>query len=197
MSEERDLLISAGHDYDGIKEYDNPLPRWWVYMFYLTIIFAFWYSGYYLAKAHAMEKAAPGEEAVSWSVGKFKLEQAKADRAQSKNSSAQTTSIADIVKDPEAIERGRSLYAVNCIACHSPQGQGLVGPNLVDKYWIHGYTPEEIQTSIAKGFPTKGMVAWEGILGKRKVQDLTAFVMSIEGNTVDNPKVAEGTLKPE
>ncbi len=195
MSEEKDLLISAGHDYDGIREYDNPLPRWWVYLFYFTIITSCWYCGYYFAVESQVSDVSGDHARLAWSVGRLNIESEKQNAELKQAEGLKSESLSDYLADPVAIENGKNLYMTNCIACHGMEGQGIVGPNLTDAYWIHGYAPEDIRKSIAMGFPEKGMVSWEAMLGPVKVNELTAYIMSLEGKVVENPKAPEGEKK--
>lgn len=100
--------------------------------------------------------------------------------------------IKDMLKDPNAIQNGGLLFKQYCIVCHGAEGQGGSAPNLTDPYWIHGGSPESVASTIESGVPTKGMAAWGPILGMQKVNELAAFVMSLQGTHPSNPKAPEG-----
>lgn len=171
---------------DGIKEYDNPLPSWWVLLFWFTIIFGV----AYLAFLHVFSGPTLEDELM-------------ADRAAYKQlmtqqeASAAGDSPQDLLsamEDSAMIAAGKEHYTVNCAPCHGQGGQGLVGPNLTDKYWIHGGSPEDIMKTITDGVPAKGMVPWKAILGTKKIKEVTAFVYSLEGTNPANGKAPEGEL---
>jgi cytochrome c oxidase cbb3-type subunit III len=99
--------------------------------------------------------------------------------------------LVSMAADPKELADGKQLFVTVCASCHGAEGQGMVGPNLTDEAWIHGGSPLEIHTSISKGYPEKGMVAFEGLLGPRKVRSATAFVLSLKGKNVPG-KAPEG-----
>ena len=134
MSEVKDELLS--HDYDGIQEYDNPLPSWWVGMFFLTIIFAVFYIPYYATGMGASPEADYEADMQEW----VKLHPPV--------NLASEEEMAELVKDPEQIAQGKKIFDEKCMACHAPDGGGLVGPNLTDAYWLHGGKPTEIAKTI-------------------------------------------------
>lgn len=181
MSKERDVV--RPYVVDGIKEYDNPLPSWWVGLFYGTIAFAVVYL------------------VVVELAGHYTLEQElRSDRQEyaalmaEKESERQESGVSldEKFEDAELIAAGKEIYTINCAACHGAEGQGLVGPNLTDEYWIHGGTPEDIVRTVNEGIPEKGMIAWKGILGAEKVDQVSAYVYSLIGTNPPNPKAPEG-----
>ncbi|MBS1149155.1 MAG: cbb3-type cytochrome c oxidase subunit [Myxococcaceae bacterium] len=95
--------------------------------------------------------------------------------------------------DPAVLAEGKQLFTTACIACHGPEGQGLVGPNLTDSAWINGSAPVTIHRSISKGNPDKGMVPFENLLGDRQVRKVTAFVLSLKGKNLPG-KPPEGKV---
>jgi cytochrome c oxidase cbb3-type subunit 3 len=160
------------HVYDGIREDDHPLPVWWLGTFFVTIFFSlgywFWYhsveAGKSLTQAYAAEVEA--------------LPKATAFSAMSDDV------IAALERDADAVARGKEAYAQNCVACHLAQGQGSIGPNLTDAYWIHGGDAKSIMTTVAQGVAAKGMPAWGTLLGEKKVLDLYAFVSTLRNTNV-------------
>jgi cytochrome c oxidase cbb3-type subunit 3 len=170
-----------GHHHDGIEELDNPLPRWWVYLFYATIIFSIGYAPYYW-----------------FGYGKSAVEVLAQDQRQStpQNSkdNKRDASLAAAVKDPAKITAGLAVFTAKCTPCHGPNGGGIIGPNLTDAYWIHGKgTPEDILKVVTEGVPAKGMLAWGTVLTPEELVAVVAYVHSLVGTTPTNPKAPEGT----
>jgi cytochrome c oxidase cbb3-type subunit 3 len=105
--------------------------------------------------------------------------------AREKPSENAVDSIADIAE-------GKSAYETNCASCHRMDGGGVIGPNLVDEYWLHGGKPEQISNSIAQGIPEKGMIAWGPILGPKKIREVVSYIVSIQGSSPKDPKAPQG-----
>jgi cytochrome c oxidase cbb3-type subunit 3 len=180
--EERPIM---DHEYDGIKEYDNPMPRWWVLLFWATIIFV---PIYYLL---------PGDTGAGGKKDAMYAREIAAFEASHPNAAgpAETAEqLAVIVADVKQVSAGRALFAVNCVSCHRPDGGGLIGPNLTDDAWIHGGSPLEIHTTIWTGVLAKGMPPWGKMLKPDQVNALTAFVVSLHGTNPANAKAPEGTI---
>lgn len=177
MSRENDEILE--HSYDGIQEYDNPLPRWWLTLFYVSIVWAavyipwfYWGPGLLPEEEYAAEMKAAGGLAPKTVT--FDLAEVAA---------AQTD---------ERVAVGKALYAKHCVACHTPAGGGSVGPNLTDAFWLHGGGLADIAAVIANGVPEKGMIAWKSQLGRDEMISLTVFVDSLQGTTPPNPKAPQG-----
>lgn len=177
MSKEPEII----HTIDGIAEYNNPLPGWWLTMFYGTIIFAVIYQ--------VLFPSWFGPGLLKWSQYKQYDHEMKVASDKAATTAASGGSIAKIVNDPQAIEAGKAIFTQNCAACHGASATGGIGPNLVKPpYWAYGTgTPEDLEhivmngttvgmTPAAKG----GMPAWGPILGKTKVQQAVAYVYSLE-----------------
>ncbi|HYD53764.1 MAG TPA: cbb3-type cytochrome c oxidase N-terminal domain-containing protein [Gemmatimonadaceae bacterium] len=158
---EKNRLLGHADEADGIEEYDNPLPDWWIGLFWLTIVWAIAYTAHYhfignrsQPKALAAEVA---EAAVRW---------------------PQASTVQQLVITPELAARGKAVYAANCTGCHGKDLEGGIGPNLKDEAWIHGGAPEQVLKTITDGVPAKGMLTWGPILGPEKIREVTAFVLS-------------------
>lgn len=183
MSEEMDKEI-VGHDYDGIKEYDNPLPGWWLMTFYGTIIFAFLYVIHY--------------ESGSGPSLKKELETALAQIEMMKSTTTAVVLDSEEVlleksKDPNLLAVGAEHFQSKCASCHGNELQGLIGPNLTDTYWLHGKGKmTDLITTINVGVPEKGMPPWETILKKEEVLAVAAFIHSKYGTQPANPKEPQG-----
>ncbi|MCB1161659.1 MAG: cbb3-type cytochrome c oxidase N-terminal domain-containing protein [Candidatus Krumholzibacteriia bacterium] len=162
------------HDFDGIQEYDNRLPNWWLWILWGSIIFS---VGYWLF-FH------------TFGVGKlpqarYDVEMQKAAEAQlAKGGAIDDAALTLMSTLPARVDEGKQLFATYCVACHADRGQGLVGPNLTDEYWIHGARPTDIYNTVTNGVLDKGMAAWGRQLGPNRVQSLVAFVLTIKNTNV-------------
>lgn len=175
------------HEYDGIKEYDNPMPAWWVLTFWATIIFSV---------AYVLNIGGIG-------TGEGRIAAYEADMAAWREAHPQGGAPVDagallaLAADDEAREEGREIYAKYCAACHAADGGGLIGPNLADAHWLHGSTIDSIHTVIAEGVLAKGMPAWSKMLSADQVDQVTAYVWSLRGSTPAAPKAPEGVRASE
>lgn len=165
------------HEYDGILEADNRLPRWWLMTLYGAIVFSLGYWFYY-----EQFKAGPGLQQAYYAEKAREAEKTGADPTDSELLAASS--------GPE-LAIGEKLFASNCVACHEAQGQGKIGPNLTDAAWLHGGAPVEIFRTIRDGFAAKGMPAWGPILGRGGVTQVTAYVLSMRDKNLPG-KAAEG-----
>ncbi len=172
------------HDYDGIKEYDNPLPTWWLAIFQLTIIFGFLYFIHY-------QFGGGPTLTQELDVAMKSIEKAAAQHAPAETETENMLTTA--MKDPKALELGATVFTAKCASCHGPQLGGLIGPNLTDNFWLHGKgTRLDIVKVIRKGVPEKGMPPWESLLSKEEVYGLTAYIISKKGSNPANPKAPQG-----
>jgi len=185
--------VLRAHSYDGIEEYDNPPPMWLQLIFLGSVLFSLVYIPYYLwAYAHDTDVPA------TWL--KEDMAQARVERDAyyaahpELNVQATEESLAALVKDPAVVEAGHKQFITTCVACHGPEGQGLVGPNLTDNSWIHGGTLMEIRHTIDKGVVEKGMVPWGPSLKPEVINSLVAYIRSIQGSNPPNPKAPQGTV---
>jgi cytochrome c oxidase cbb3-type subunit III len=154
MNDPKEPLL-LDHDADGIRELDNKLPRWWVWLFYLTIFYSVGYMLYYHVFQLGDLQAA--EYQKEWKMGEEIKSKAIAEFESSLGSLEPST-------DPDALAKGRQIFGNLCAPCHRPDGGGLVGPNLTDTYWIHGDTYLDNLKTIINGVPEKGMLTWRGVL---------------------------------
>lgn len=183
IEEENDILLD--HDYDGIKELDNNLPPWWVGFFYFTIIFGAIYVGRYYIMDHPLQTQ---EYNIEVAEAEASLEQFKATAT---NLIDETT--VTLLEDGGSIETGGKLYASLCATCHGANGEGLVGPNLTDDYWLHGGDVKSVFTTIKYGVPEKGMIPWKSQLKGPQMQKITSYILKqLQGTSPANPKAPEG-----
>jgi len=176
------------HEADGIRELDNNLPGWWVWLFYLCILYAVGYMGYYhvfkmgdLQAAEYEKERAAGEKIKGEAIGKFEA------------------SLATLMpsKDPAVLAQGLQTYTTLCAPCHRADGGGLVGPNLCDDYWIHGSNYVDNLKTIINGVPEKGMLTWRGVLKPGEIQAVASYIHTFRGTTPPNPKMREDQAGPE
>lgn len=174
------------HNYDGIQEYDNPLPGWWQTILWLCVLF----SPFYALWVHG----APGRTFLDeYRVEAAEVAQLRAEEAL-KNPVTDESLLA-LAKDQASLQVGANVFANKCVTCHGPQGQGNIGPNLTDKAWILGASPTQIYNTISEGGrAAKGMRAWNKELGPTELRQTAAFVLSLKGTTPPNPKAPEGEL---
>jgi cytochrome c oxidase cbb3-type subunit III len=189
MPEERDELLS--HNYDGIQEYDNDLPRWWLYLFHITIVFALVYYVYF-------ELSAAGKYPVDQLPDQMAQLQAvrEANAPKPELSVDSEAGLLAMALKPEAQAKGKEIFTTRCVVCHADKGQGLIGPNLTDDYWIHGGKITDIKRTVVNGVLEKGMLAWQGVLSPDEINQVVAFVWSIHGTNPPAAKAPDGQLEP-
>ncbi len=178
----------TGHTWDGnLQEYNNPLPRWWLWLFYLTIVFALIYMVLY-------PTAGNYAGIFGWTqTGQYKAEMDEADKSYGVIFKAYAAkSFTDLTNDAQAMDSGHRLFLNNCATCHGSDAGGLAGyPNLTDKAWLYGGAPETIKTSILDG--RNGVMPPMGAgMNAQELESITAYVMSLSGREVDSAKVAQG-----
>ena len=185
MEEEGEIILD--HNYDGIKELDNTLPPWWVYMFYATIIFAV----VYWTRFEILD----GDSNVI--EYEKEVAQAKIDIAEYKKNNPEmidASSVA-ILTETSDIEAGKAIFTTNCAVCHKADGGGGIGPNFTDENWILGGGIKNVFTTITEGGrPGKGMVPWKGELKPSEIAQVASYVLGFQGTTPAAPKAAEGDV---
>ena len=172
VPQEKEHEIMFDHQYDGIRELDNSLPPWWVAMFYVTIIFAGAYMVYY----HFTDMGVSSQEAYNIEIKEANAE-VKAYLATQANKVDENTAIA--LMDEASLSAAKSLYGVHCVACHGTMGEGGVGPNFTDNYWIHGGDIKSIFKTIKYGVPEKGMISWQAQFNQSDMQKLACTHLSL------------------
>lgn len=167
------------HVYDGIEEADNDLPFWWLMTFYVAVVFAvvYWFG------LHEYEMFPTIDQEYEAAVAAH-LEQFPP---------VTPEEIAALDGNAEMATAGRVHFDTVCVVCHKASGEGDIGPNLTDQYWIHGGSPEDIYGVVADGVLDKGMPNWLSALGPQGVKEVTAFVLSIRNTNVEG-KEAQGEL---
>lgn len=185
MDKEAD--IDLGHEYDGIRELDNRLPPWWLYLFYFTIAWAVVYVYY----SHFRENSISQTE-------EYEIAMEEAELMKERYLAGQANSIDEsnvlFMTDVADLESGKKIFMTNCLACHGAEGQGGIGPNLTDEYWIHGGSASDIFKTIKYGVVEKGMTAWQASLPPVSIQRVTSFIHSLQGTDPPNAKAPQGEL---
>ena len=179
---DRDRLLA--HENDGIEEYDNPLPGWWSWIFVATIVFSLAYWLYY--------QIGPGPSVIAQYDDDMRAAAERQAKLAPLPSGASEESLRSLARDARVIASAREIFATRCMPCHGPEGQGVIGPNLTDDYWIHGRTLVEIRRTISEGVPDKGMVPWKDQLKPDEISALAAYVSTLSGTNPPNPRPPQG-----
>lgn len=175
----------TGHNYDGITECDNPLPGWWLWTFLFTIIFGFIYLVHYSSGAGPTLKQEL--DLAMQEIDKTKSQVTVASETEAELEKSMGVAGIDAV--------GAATYSSKCAVCHGPELQGLIGPNLTDKNWLHGKgTRVAIVKVVREGVLDKGMPNWDQILTKDEIYAVTALIISKKGSLPKNPKAPQGEL---
>jgi cytochrome c oxidase cbb3-type subunit 3 len=187
---EQEAAVLTDHDYDGIRELDNALPPWWKYGFYLTIVFAVAYLGYYHMSANAPLSA---QEYTT------EMEEAKIAIAEYKKKAADLVDETSVVmlSDAAALSEGAAIFKQHCVVCHGQGGEGLVGPNLTDVNWIHGGNIKDLFKTIKYGVSGKGMKSWQQELSPQMMAKVASYIKTLAGTNPPNPKAPEGDVYVE
>lgn len=186
MSKETNQLLGHADESDGIEEYDNPLPDWWVGLFWITVLWAIGYgASYHFIMGRSQESDLAAEMAAA--EARWPAEAAAAAAAAAADNFTIT---------PDLVSAGEQIYATQCIACHGPALEGLIGPSFLDDEWIHGGTVRDVLRIIREGVPEKGMVPWAAILSQQQINEVAAFVLDrhlgATGKTLDDMMGAQG-----
>jgi cytochrome c oxidase cbb3-type subunit 3 len=184
---ENETQLLLPHDYDGIKELDNTLPPWWVYLFYGCIVFAV----VYLVRFEIM-----GGDNQETEL-KNEIAQAKIDVAQYMKTAPDLMDekTVTLLTDPADLAAGKAIYTTNCVACHRPDAGGQIGPNLTDENWILGGGIKNVfHTLVNGGRDGKGMISWKATLKPKEMQKVASYVLSLRGTNPLDQKAPEGEI---
>lgn len=187
LENEEDIMLD--HEYDGIRELDNKLPPWWLYMFYFTIIFGVVYFPYY----HM------GSGELQTEEFNRTMQIAEAERAErlAKLANNVDENSVTLMTESADLAAGKKLFVTYCRPCHLEHGGGSassVGPNLTDEYWLHGGGIKEVFATIKYGVPQKGMISWESQLNPPQMQQVASFILSLQGTKPEGAKEPQGKL---
>lgn len=175
------------HVYDGIKEQNNPMPDWWIWLFILCVIFAFnYWIHYQFGGGETQNEEYKNAMTFYTTTIKDKISQMPAESEES---------LVAYMKNENAIHRGADIFSAKCAMCHGEHLEGKIGPNLTDQYWTTGNGSRmDIVSTISKGSAAKGMPPWESMLKQDEIKNVAAYVYSKIGSNPKNPKPAEGDL---
>ncbi|UXP31423.1 c-type cytochrome [Reichenbachiella agarivorans] len=186
---EEEETIELDHDYDGIKELDNHLPPWWKWLFYLTIVFAV----AYLFNYHVLKLSPLQHEEYENTI--VQAEKEKANQPTTEEAIDESNIV--FSNDATLLANGKTIYERNCVACHKVAGEGGIGPNLTDDYWLHGGSVQDTYHTIANGVVEKGMIAWKEVLSPANINAVNSYIYTLRGTNPDNPKAPQGELYQE
>ncbi|MCB1049174.1 MAG: c-type cytochrome [Acidobacteria bacterium] len=178
-----DQLNETKHTFDGIEEHDNPLPGWWLGIFYVTIALAVFYVPYYHFM-HPEKLPAAAWEAENKAIAEKR--QAEAEMAPA------GPSLAEKYEAGGWQESAKADFITFCSPCHAADGGGGIGPNFTDDYYIHGGTFENLVNVINEGVPEKGMISWKTSLKPTQIENLAFYVHSLRGTTPATAKEPQG-----
>lgn len=186
INREHEVLLD--HNYDGIKELNNHLPPWWVYLFYGTIVWSVAYMLlFHIFQLDSFPLSAKEYENQMQTAA---IEVANYKKANANNIDEKTVKFVE--KDKVAIEGGAKIYKEKCAACHGQNLEGGTGPNLTDEYWLHGGSINDVFKTIKVGIPTKGMISWEKQLRPEEMQNVASFILTKQGSKPANAKEPQG-----
>ncbi|HTK21303.1 MAG TPA: cbb3-type cytochrome c oxidase N-terminal domain-containing protein [Mucilaginibacter sp.] len=184
MSEEQSLIIP--HEYDGIQELNNPTPAWFMYLFYVTIVFGIGYLLIYHVFGVGQLQDAEYQTEMAVAAKEKATYLAKSADNVDENTVKLST-------DAAVLAAGKATFEGRCAACHGNNGQGMVGPNLTDDYWLHGNKINDVFKTIKYGVQSKGMPTWESQLTPKQISDVANYVKSLHGTNPASPKEPQGT----
>jgi cytochrome c oxidase cbb3-type subunit 3 len=186
MSEPTNEDRLLDHEYDGIREYDNPMPRWWVWLFVGTVVFAALYWLNLPGIGSGRGRIASYERELASARAKF------GSRVPAAGGGPTDAQLLAFARDPAKREQGRRVFEGNCVPCHRADGGGLIGPNLTDDYWLHGGRPTQVLHTISAGVLDKGMPAWSTTLKPDDVTAVATYVLSLHDTHPPSPKAPQG-----
>ncbi len=184
---------TTGHVYDGIEEYDNPLPKWWFMMFVISIVFTVFYLILYPGMG-GFKGIFPFYKEGHWtSVRQLEYQQKQAiESYQSSYGVYSLMTVEELVDEPRAMKMASRIFANNCAVCHGADGGGSLGfPNLTDNDWLYGGDPTAIKETLLHGRQA-AMPGWSGILGEKGINEVTQYVLSLSGQEHDAELVESG-----
>ena len=175
------------HSYDGVQEYDNPLPRWWVWLFWATIVYAVLYVLNVPGIGQGRGRIADYEREMT----AYRARQA-AEASKDPLANVTDESLLAALNDKDVRALGRTTFQANCFACHGADGGGGIGPNLTDDYWLHGARPTQVLHTVSTGVLEKGMPAWSQTMKPEQVRAVAVHVLSLHGTHPATPKAPQG-----
>jgi cytochrome c oxidase cbb3-type subunit III len=187
---QEEVQIDLGHDYDGIRELDNRLPPWWLYGFYLTVVFA----GVYLWRFHVSHTGLSSQQEFQYAMAVA----AEQKEVYLKNAAAKVDeTTVKMLSAAADLQSGQTIFQSSCAPCHGKAGEGTVGPNLTDEYWLYGGSIKDIFKTIKYGVPEKGMKSWKEDFSPAQIAQISSYIKSLGGTHPANAKDKQGELYNE
>lgn len=177
--------MSLGHSYDGIDELSNPTPPWFMFLFYGTIAIAV----VYLFVFHVI---GDGKIMTTEYADELTMAEKQNELFMKKFSNSINENNVTLLVDSKALSKGEEAYQKNCVVCHGDKGQGGVGPNLTDEFWIHGGDIKSIYHVVSEGVAEKGMISWKKALNSLQIQQVVSYMYQFRGTKPENAKEAQG-----
>jgi cytochrome c oxidase cbb3-type subunit III len=177
---EKENTVMLDHNYDGIRELDNHLPPWWVYLFYITIVF----SAVYMLNYHVF----------GWQdlpEGEYQAELVYAEEQKKLFASSINEENVKASKDAKELTVGKEVFVKECKMCHGEKGEGVIGPNLTDAYWLYGGSVNDIFKTIKYG-AKNGMQPWEKKLSPSQIKAVSSYILTLQGTNPPNAKEPQG-----
>jgi len=179
----------AGHEFDGIRELSNEPPYWLSFIFIITVLFAY----AYMAKYHIFKSGDLQEEKYRKEMAMYSGETEEAFDLSALRPGNEAVEL-NALTDNESLSAGKQIFSTNCAVCHLAEGQGLVGPNLTDEYWLHGGSYSDIVTLINVGVPAKGMISWKTQMSQDQIHQVASYILTLQGTNPPNPKAPQGEI---
>jgi len=177
--------IIEGYEYDGITELDNPCPDWLMYIFYFTAFLAVFLVGYHFGSSSK-------NEILQSYIGKLQNVQLQPVEEAPEVSESELVAL---LEEPAELASGEEIFKDKCALCHGEFGEGLIGPNLTDNYWLHGQgNISDIVNTIRSGVPDKGMAAWKDRIPEKNILQIAAYIKSLKGTQAEGAKKPDGKL---
>jgi len=187
VEKEEDILLD--HDYDGIKELDNALPPWWKWGFYITVVVAV----IYFVRFHVLETGPTPEQEYNTEMSMAAAQMEEYRKKSNNMVDEKTVTMADAA----GIADGKQIFQKSCFMCHGSNGEGSVGPNLTDDFWLHGGSINDVFKTIKYGVTDKGMQAWEKTYSPSQIKNLASYIKSLRGTNPANAKAPQGEAYTE
>jgi cytochrome c oxidase cbb3-type subunit 3 len=184
---ERESEILSPYDYDGIRELDNKLPPWWLWLFYITIAIGVVYLVYYHFSGREWSSEKEWEQ-------EMEMAQAKVDAYLATRADLVNENTVTVLSAGADLLLGKEIFDTKCAVCHAIDGGGGVGPNMTDQYWIHGGDIKDLFRIIKVGVPEKGMISWKSQLKPSQMQQVASYILTFQGTTPADPKDPQGDL---
>lgn len=176
----------AHHEFDGIRELDNKPPYWLSIIFVVSVLVAY----AYIAKYHIFKTGDLQIEQYQKEMAKYNTE----DEAESLMGLMSANKEIELIalSDDVSLNSGKEIYKSNCAVCHLNQGQGSVGPNLTDEYWINGGGYADIVKTVKEGVPAKGMISWRSQISSQQIHEVSSYILTLIGTNPPDPKAPQG-----